>query len=52
MDKLSNSVKTSDVDPKDFVALFVPGGHGKNSLQPPVFFGPDSVSSTDLADSY
>ena len=28
MDKLNNSVRTSEVDPKDFVALFVPGGHG------------------------
>ena len=29
MDKLNNSVRTSEVDPKDFVALFVPGGHGR-----------------------
>ena len=28
MDKLNNSVRTSEVDPNDFVALFVPGGHG------------------------
>ncbi|CAK0785385.1 hypothetical protein CVIRNUC_008593 [Coccomyxa viridis] len=28
MDKLNNSVRTSEVDPDDFVALFVPGGHG------------------------
>lgn len=28
MDKLTNSVKINDVSPNDFVALFVPGGHG------------------------
>ncbi len=28
MDKLNNSVRVYEVDPKDFVALFVPGGHG------------------------
>jgi hypothetical protein len=28
MDKLTNSVKINDVSPNDFVALYVPGGHG------------------------
>ncbi len=28
MTKLNNSVRATEVDPKDFVALFVPGGHG------------------------
>ena len=28
MDKLNNSVRVNEVDPSDFVALFVPGGHG------------------------
>ncbi|CAL5224243.1 g6896 [Coccomyxa viridis] len=28
MDKLNNSVRVHEVDPNDFVALFVPGGHG------------------------
>ena len=28
MDKLNNSVRTSKVEADDFVALFVPGGHG------------------------
>ncbi len=32
MDKLNNSVRVHEVDPNDFVALFVPGGHGKRSL--------------------
>ena len=28
MTKLNNTVRMNEVDPKDFVALFVPGGHG------------------------
>ena len=28
MTELNNSVRANEVDPKDFVALFVPGGHG------------------------
>ena len=28
MDKLNNSVRVNEVDPRGFVALFVPGGHG------------------------
>ena len=28
MDKLNNSVRVHEVDPNDFVAFFVPGGHG------------------------
>ena len=35
MDKLNNSVKIKDVDPNDFVALFVPGGHGEMALLAP-----------------
>ena len=35
MDKLNNSVKVKDVDPNDFVALFVPGGHGEQALPAP-----------------
>ncbi len=34
MDKLNNSVKVKDVDPNDFVALFIPGGHGEQALLP------------------